>query len=157
MARRGRKPVLDEGKKREIVAILSVGSSRRTAARYVGCAVATIRNTAARDPRFARDLQRAKAGIEIRYLGKIREAADKDKYWRAAAWALERLNPEDFVLRRPDVFTMSQVTHLLSQAAEIVVQEVPDPRRRKNILRRISALSAGLRRDTLEEEPGDDP
>ena len=36
MAKRGRPPVLDEMKKGQIVAILSVGCSFRLAARYVG-------------------------------------------------------------------------------------------------------------------------
>ena len=56
MAKRGRPPVLDEGKQREIVAILTMGCSRRTAAQYVGCAPNTIQSTAERDPKFAEKL-----------------------------------------------------------------------------------------------------
>ena len=58
MAKCGRRPVLDEIKRREILAILAVGGSRRVAAKYVGCAVSTIQNTADRDPQFAAQLHR---------------------------------------------------------------------------------------------------
>jgi IS30 family transposase len=37
--------VLDEGKRMKIVALLSNGSSRRTAARIVGCAPSTVTYT----------------------------------------------------------------------------------------------------------------
>ena len=101
MTKRGRPPVLDSGKKREILAMLTVGCSRRTAARYVGCAAATIQNTAERDPQFAEQLHHADHLAEIEYLKNIRKAAKKEQGLRAAAWALERLNPEDFALRAP--------------------------------------------------------
>jgi IS30 family transposase len=42
--------VLDETKRLKIIAIVSNGSSRRTAARYVGCSPSTITRTAARHP-----------------------------------------------------------------------------------------------------------
>ncbi len=62
MAKRGRPPVLDEMKQREIVAILSMGCSRRTAAHYVGCAHSTIQYTAERNDKFAEKLDRAESG-----------------------------------------------------------------------------------------------
>jgi hypothetical protein len=45
--------VLDEQKRWKIITMIANGSSRRTAAYYVGCSPATITRTADRDPEFA--------------------------------------------------------------------------------------------------------
>lgn len=145
MAKRGRPPVLDGYKRREILAILAVGCTRSTAAKYVGCAVSTIQNTADRDPEFAVRLRKSEHSSEIGYLENIRSAARNERYWRAAAWALERLDPEQYGRRSPEVITIDQIRRLLAQFAEIVVEEVPVPEYRKNILKRLDALTGGLK------------
>jgi hypothetical protein len=145
MAKLGRRPVLDEYKRREILAILAVGSTRSTAARYVGCAVSTIQNTADRDPKFAEQLRKNEHASEIGYLENIRSAARNERYWRAAAWALERIDPEQYGRRSPEVITIDQIRRLLAQFAEIIVEEVPVPEYRKNILKRLDALTGGLK------------
>ena len=99
--RRGRPAVLDREKRRIIVALLFNGSSRRSAAAYVGCAATTIARTAARDPAFALEIDRAERHAEVDCLRLLRAAAREPRYWRAAAWMLERRNPEDFALRKP--------------------------------------------------------
>ncbi len=134
--------MLDEGKRREIVAILSVGGSQTTAARYVGCAVSTIQNTADRDPKFAQQFRQAICNNEIGLLRYIRNAAKKEQYWRAAAWALERGFPEKYAHRGPDVITVDQIAIMLAQVAEIV-QEVPEAHR-KDIVKRMDALARSL-------------
>jgi hypothetical protein len=150
----GRKPVLDEGKRREIVAILSVGGSQTTAARYVGCAVSTIQNTAARDPEFAQQFRQAACNNEIGLLRYIRNAAKKEQYWRAAAWALERGFPEKYARRGPDVITVEQIAILLAQVSDIV-QQIPELYR-KDIVKRMDALarSVGCK---LKRNASDDP
>jgi hypothetical protein len=50
---------LDEVKRRQIVRLVALGNSRRTAARVVGCAPSTITRAAARDPQFAAELAHA--------------------------------------------------------------------------------------------------
>lgn len=144
MSRRGRPPVLDHVKKREILAILTVGCSRRTAARYVGCAAATIQNTADRDPEFAAQLHHANHAAEIEYAKSIKKAAKKEQYWRAAAWALERLNPEDYAKRSPGKLTPEEVRTLLTRLTEILLDEVPVARRRKQMLKRFDRLLARI-------------
>lgn len=145
MAKRGRKPVLDEIKKQQIIALLAVGCSRRTAAKFVGCDVATIRNTAARDPAFGEKLCETESGEEFKYLRNIKRAAQEEKYWRAAAWVLERRFPDDYGRRGPDVITIAQITDLLTQFAEVIAEEVPIAKYRKNILKRFNAISASLK------------
>ncbi|HUT94889.1 MAG TPA: hypothetical protein VMY37_35855 [Thermoguttaceae bacterium] len=154
MAKRGRRPVLDEFKRREILAILAVGGSRRTAASYVGCALSTIQNTADRDLQFTQNLGQAEHQAEIAYLKSIQKAARKEQYWRAAAWVLERKNPDDFARRRPNVFTPDQITLILARFAEIVVNEVPVAAYRKNVLKKLDAMIVDLRR-SVPKEPAD--
>src|SRR5437868_4570314 len=102
MAKPGPQPFLDDGKRREICAMLVAGASQTSAANYVGCVTSTITNTAKRDPEFARQIQRAKAECELNSLNKINAAGDRS--WRAAAWLLERTRPESYekvTLRQP--------------------------------------------------------
>ncbi len=140
MAAVGRPPILDEVKRGEIVAIVTLGLSRRTAAKYVGCSPSTISRTARRDPEFGRRLRQASRQAELGFMRNIRDAAKKPQYWRAAAWALERLNPEDFASRGPNVITVAQFADLIGEFAQIVVDEVANPRDRKAILKRLDQL-----------------
>jgi len=111
----GRPPVLDETKRRTIIALLANGSSRRMAAGYVGCAPSTLTRTAARDPEFAAQLARAEGNAETEALSFLRQAARKERYWRAAAWLLERKNPDDFAPRKPDVLTEEQLRRIIAR------------------------------------------
>jgi hypothetical protein len=89
-----RPDVLDTIKRHEICALLACGASRREAADYVGCAPATIANTARRDPDFAHRIEQAERRYDLRQLRAINQAALHS--WRAAAWSLENLRPEMF-------------------------------------------------------------
>ena len=155
----GRPPVLDHTKKCQILAIVAVGCSRRTAAQYVGCSPTTIQNTAERDPEFAEQLGHASRASEIEYLRNIKNAAKKEQYWRAAAWALERLNPEDFAQRPVGALTLQQVRTLLAQLAEIVVAEVPVADYRKRAIKSVNRLLAKIKPDApnqpVENGPDD--
>lgn len=148
---------LDAFRKREVLAILSVGCSRRTAARYVGCSPSTIARTAQRDAAFAEELRKAELKAQILFMKNIAAAARKEPYWRAAAWALERLNPEEFGPRKPDLLTADQVRELLAEFAALIVEEVPAAKYRKNILRRLRTLGgSGIAKPILPETRDDD-
>ena len=140
MSRRKTTPALTDEKKSNVVALITVGSSRRVAARYVGCAPATIVRTAARDPAFAAQLDKAVCDAELGLLNSIRKAAKKEQYWRAAAWVLERVHPQRYGRRDPDVITASQIGQILAQFTRIVSEEVPVARYRKGLLRRLADL-----------------
>jgi hypothetical protein len=117
--------ILDENKRRTIVSLVTNGSSRRVAARFVGCAPSTITRTVARFPEFAERLIRAEQAAEVTLLKRVQTAAEQDKYWRAAAWLLERRNPEDFAARPPRSFTTDQVAQILGQLVEVLRNELP--------------------------------
>jgi hypothetical protein len=141
VAKPGRPPVLDVMKQREILAIISMGCSRRTAAHYVGCSPTTIQNTAERDEQFADKLDRAQSQAVVTHVKNINSAAKKAQYWRAAAWALERLNPEEYAAPHPDAITVEQMSRLLEYLSQIIVEEVPVNAYRKNILKRLAELN----------------
>jgi hypothetical protein len=140
-------PELDEIKRREVLAILAMGSSRQAAAKYVGCAACAIRDAAQSDPDFAEQLRHAEQQAELNYLSNIRDAAKKPQYWRAAAWVLERRKPGDFALRKAGVMTVEQARQVLERFAQIVVEEVPAARQRQRILARLDDLLKTLRPD----------
>ena len=144
MAKRGRKRILDGYKRREILAILAVGGSREIAAKYVGCSPQTIQNTADRDSTFAESLRKKEHNAEINYLENIRKAAQNERHWRAAAWALERIRPERYVRRGPDVITINQLGDLLTQFTQAVAEEVPE-RYRKRVIKRFDTISRSLK------------
>lgn len=144
MMESGRRPVLDDAKQREICAVLSMGGTRTLAARYVGCHVGTIRNTALRDADFAAALERAETSDEITHLANINKAAKEGRYWRAAAWALERKYPDRYGQRHPNAFTIDQVSQVLAQFADLILEEVPEQADRDRILERLTDLTAGL-------------
>jgi transposase-like protein len=122
---------LDAEKRRIVIAMLANGSSRRAAAATVGCAPSTITRAAVRDREFGRQIARAERNVEIQSLKQIREAGKLPRYWRAAAWMLERKNPDDFAARLPKTFTRVEVAAVLSNVCEMLVDEVPEEDRRR--------------------------
>jgi hypothetical protein len=135
-----RRPALDEKKKGLVLGILSVGCSRRAAARLVGCSPDTIRRTALRDPAFAESIAKAESESEVLCLKNVKEAGKEKKYWRAAAWVLERRYSEDYAARKPGTITVSQVIDLLKQVSDILMDASMAPEVRQRIRRQISAL-----------------
>jgi hypothetical protein len=124
---------LDDAKRQRIIALITRGSSRRVAARYVGCAPSTITRAAQRDPAFVAQLAKAEQSAEISLLRRIQAAAKKERHWRAAAWLLERRNPEDFMARPPRLFTGLQVVAIFTQVAELLRGELPEDNCRRAI------------------------
>jgi hypothetical protein len=145
MARKGKGSVLDETKKAAVLGMIAAGCSRRVAAAFVGCSPATVRRAAQRDPEFAERLRNVSCVPEVGYLKNIKAAAEKPQYWRAAAWALERLNPEDFGRRIPEMASVEEIRDLLTRLAELLVGEIPDPACRKRVLKRIARLKIEVR------------
>ena len=150
MAENGRNPVLDEVKKGQICAMLAVGCSRSTAAKFVGCAVGTIRHTAGRDPKFDTALKAAESKHEVIHLKNIQEAGKR--YWRVSAWALERMYPARYAAQGSGSIAREQLNDVLEKFATIVAEEVPVAKYRANILKRLSDLTVGLLREAQENE-----
>jgi hypothetical protein len=122
----GRPPALDETRRRKILALLANGSSRRVAARIAGCSHSTIARTAQRDPEFAAELDAAEHNFEVEALRLIRNAAKSGRYWRAAAWLLERRNPRDFAKRTPTTLSEEDAANLAMRVADPIIYKMTD-------------------------------
>jgi hypothetical protein len=140
MSTTGRPPALDETKKSRILALLRSGCSRARAASAVNCHPETIANTAKRDPQFADHLAQADSAALLIHLRNVNNAAADVKYWRASAWMLERLCPDMFAKPSRDLIAPEQLSALLLQVAEIIVQEVPVATFRAQVLKRFDRL-----------------
>jgi hypothetical protein len=148
--RRGRPPTLTPAKRQTIISLLCNGSTRRVAARFVGCATSTITRTAAADPEFAADLARAEQTVEIEALRNIRVAAKTGKYWRASAWLLERKNPYDFADRPLAHYTGRDVMQTVLEIATWLCNSVPEPYR-KVVLRQLDRMVRDFEQDAQSE------
>lgn len=149
MTKASRCSVLDEIKKKEILAIVAVGCGRRTAATYVGCKLSVITREMEKDEAFAAEMHRHESNPEIGFARNIQDAAKKAQYWRAAAWWLERRNPDDFGPKKQGVVTVAQLQGLLSGLTIIITEEVPPGRFRKNIIKRVDKMARDFFRDQI--------
>ena len=147
-----RKCILDEAKKRDIIAIITVGCTRYTAARYVGCRPADIAWEIRCDKNFAQQIAKSEEAAELYYMQQIKSAAKKEQYWRAAAWVLERRNPNRYAARGAHTITFNQLARLITQIAEIVGGEIKDPDVRANILKRLNTLTTALMSEDHKEQ-----
>ncbi len=145
-----RRGILDDGKRREICAILAVGCTRAIAARYVGCHPDTIRRTAQRDEVFGLAIERAETKHEIKHLSNINKAAQEGRYWRAAAWRWSGKYPARYAQRDPALFTAEQVSQVLGQFADAILEEVPGEEDRQRIVSRLTSLTEALAGDGNE-------
>ena len=122
--------MLTEAQRHELVALLAAGHSRRAAARLVGCARSTIYRVEARDPKFAERVARAEGPGESPQKKqdprKIFPTLHQPANWRAAAWVLERLNPEDFgPPRNASNFDLLVEADIFRSFVELVRDEIP--------------------------------
>ena len=144
MAEPGRRPALDEVKKSIVIRILRKGHSRRRAAEFVGCSPATIRRAALRDAAFSESIAKAESESELLCLNSVKEAGMEKRYWRAAAWVLERRYPEDYAARQPGTVPISQLPELMQEIADLLMDETMDLAVRQRIRRRVTALGRSL-------------
>ena len=102
-----------------------------------------------KDAAFATEMHRHESNPEIGFARNIQDAAKKAQYWRAAAWWLERRNPEDFGQKKPGVVTVAQIQGLLSELTKIITEEVPADKFRKNIIKRVDKMARDFFRDQI--------
>jgi hypothetical protein len=121
--------VLNELRQKVVVALLRLGFSRRTAARHVGVSHTSIARAAARDARFAKELSDAESVADYSALKMVRDAGRQEKYWRAAAWILERRLPDEFGHRAPHSFSGDQVMRLLAEVFSYALPALNDDRK----------------------------
>ena len=137
MATMGRPRVLDEGKRREVCALMAAGASRAQAAEYVGCSESTLKREAMRDREFGERMRRAKATASLTPLHAMRQAAQT--HWRAAAWMLERAEPEQFGRRHRRHLGAKELRALRRDLIDIFRDEIDHPVLRDRVAKRVKA------------------
>ena len=133
----GRPRVLNDFKRGQIAAIVGAGAGLSAAARYVGCSVDTIRREALRNEHFRHELREAEVRAQLTPLQAMRNAAST--HWRAAAWLLERTNPQQFDRRRGPGCTPQMLHDVIDAVIDSAADEVPDPNLRDRVCRRLMA------------------
>jgi hypothetical protein len=111
-------------KKRMVVALYASGSSQRAAAQFIACSPTTIARTAARDPEFTAALQHAHQSAELALVQRIQNAGKSPQFWRASAWLLERMNPDDFVVH-PEWVSEDQLKQIITTICEVICEDLP--------------------------------
>jgi hypothetical protein len=121
----GRPRILDETKRREICAQVAAGESLPGAARYVGCSVRTIRRERERNEPFDQELREAESAARMEPVKAMRQAMHA--HWRAAAWMLERTQPEVYGRNQKSGMGRRELQALSRDILDIIRQEVLDP------------------------------
>lgn len=135
--RPGPPPYLNAQRQAEVCAIVGVGCSLTTAAKYVGCSMFTLRKTRKRDADFAAALLRADAHGELALVRRIYDAAAERNGWRAAAWLLSRRYPDRYAARSAEAATPRQVDRTMHFFAKCVIEEIASPVDRKRVKQRL--------------------
>ena len=125
----GRPRTLDDVRRGEICALVSTGLTVQQAARYVRCSVKTIHRESQRNDEFRRSLHNAELAARLEPLKLVRQAAGA--HWRAAAWLLERTQPERFAPRPAGAVRPEQVEDACHRLIEAALQEIDDPEGRR--------------------------
>jgi hypothetical protein len=110
-----------------ILAALALGASRIGAVKSVGQTAAWLRRQVAQDKKFAKEVELAEGQAETFLLDRLRESARDTQGWRAAAWLLERRNPEAFGRKSVGVYTDTDVQKFITEVLRAIVEEVRDP------------------------------
>ena len=145
----GRPRSLDDAKRREVVALISVGLGLQDAARYVGCSVSTLRREMQRNAEFRQDIHSAEIRTQIDALRAMRNASAT--HWRAAAWFLERTNPRRFARPSLRAFSPDEIQTALDDVITAAIDEIDDPAVRKRVARRL-AMAGSLAARALDAD-----
>ncbi len=133
----GRPRVLDDSKREQVCALVSAGVSLRKSAEYVGCSHSTLCREARRDKEFHQQLRKAKGMTQLAPLEAMRQAAQSN--WRAAAWMLERSDPEQFGRNLRKTFGLKELRALARDLMTIFDEEIDHPIQRERVAERVHA------------------
>src|SRR4051812_20943322 len=145
----GRPRALNETKRGEVCALVSAGCGIIGAARYVGCAASTIRREASRNRDFDEKLRRAHLAAELTPLNALRQAAQR--YWRAAAWLLERADAQRYGKQDVRFLKPDQLDEFTDALSQIIAREVHDAETSQRILQCFEQVMKESERETLAQ------
>jgi hypothetical protein len=130
---------------------ISFGCGLDSAARFVGCSPITVRREARRNPEFRDQLRRAQQDCEIGPLNTIRKAAHEN--WRASAWYLERMNPQQFAKKNVRYVTPEQLGAFAHQVVTAVLDDNLDNGARLRAMNKLETFVAQLNQQSPDRDP----
>jgi len=122
------KQIHDAQQRRQVLAVMGQGCEVHVAADCAGVTEEDVYETIYHDRHFMLRFRKARHRAEVSMLNYIHEAAKDPKNWRAAAWLLERINPDRFGLRRANTVTNKQFQQVLNNLVGNIVDAVDDPK-----------------------------
>lgn len=144
MSGKRREKAITKEQKTTALAMLAVGTSRQSASRSIGCSADAIDRLVRADSNFAKEVRKAEDEAEMFFINRIREAAKDNQTWRAAAWMLERRNPERYGYTKAGIITKASVERFMRELIVILVEEVPDKAVRERVFDRFEHLLGKL-------------
>lgn len=135
---------LDAQTKTGILAVISLGATLETAARYFKREPSELVDELVADAEFQREVKQAQEQAEVFFLKQVKSAALDAKNWRAATWSLERLYPDRYGRIKAGSISLDELRALFERLRETISEEFDDPRAREKIESKIDALLNAL-------------
>jgi hypothetical protein len=136
----GRPRALTPVKRAELCSLVSSGIDLEEAVGYVGCSTRTVRRETERNEEFRRALTEAQLFSGLDPVHFMRKAAQQD--WRAAAWLLERLDPNQFLRRDRSACTPEELTIVIDRVVEAALQQIDDQETRSRVYRHATSVAS---------------
>lgn len=141
----------------QICALISLGCSFRRAAKLSGVPESTVRSTMGRDPEFSERVRKAELSREVTPLNHLRNAQEKS--WRAAAYMMERINPQDFSRRWPPQPTNEDLASIMDQFGHAMWKRISHPEDRRAVAEWLQGVLRSLQdaEPTYQQAPREKP
>ncbi|MBR4833993.1 MAG: hypothetical protein IKU86_06655 [Thermoguttaceae bacterium] len=139
-----KKAPLDATDKNGVLAVVALGASLETAARYFKREPLEIVEALTDDADFQRDFKQAQEQAEVFFLKQVKTAALDAKNWRAATWSLERLRPDRYGRIKANAISVEEIKALFARLRETLAAEFADEDERRKIEEKLDALLATL-------------
>ncbi len=144
LKKRRKKTPLDAQTKTGILAVVSLGATLETAARYFKREPSELVDELVDDPEFQREVKQAQEQAEVFFLKQVKSAALDAKNWRAATWSLERLYPDRYGKIKAASISLDELRALVERLRDTISEEFEAPQDREKIEAKIDALLDAL-------------
>ena len=138
--RRTKKKAISESDKNGILAVVALGASLDTAARYFKRDPQEILDALLADVDFQSDFKQAQEQAEVFFLKQVKTAALDAKNWRAATWSLERLRPDRYGRVKADTISVEEIQTLFARLRDAIAAEFADDAERQKLEAKLDAL-----------------
>lgn len=138
--RKTKKKALSATDKNGFLAVVALGASLETAARYFKREPQEILDALTDDADFQRDFKQAQEQAEVFFLKQVKTAALDAKNWRAATWSLERLRPDRYGRVKADAISVEEIKTLFARLRATIAAEFADENERQKLEAKLDAL-----------------